>query len=162
MTDPRSSENRTRVLDPATVEGRRGTFYPPPLDAGFEGRLKRKLTAALGLQQFGVNLVTLDPAAMSSLRHWHAQEDECVYIVEGPVTLVTDAGETVLSTGMMAGFPAGARDGHHLVNRTDHTVTYLEIGSRSPEEVAEYPDVDLRAIKTDGTFRFEHKDGTPY
>ena len=41
-------------------------------------------------------------------------------------------------------------------------VAYLEIGSRSPEEVAEYPDVDLRAIKTDGTFRFEHKDGTPY
>ena len=29
-------------------------------------------------RQFGVNLVTLDPGALSSLRHWHRAEDEVV------------------------------------------------------------------------------------
>ncbi|RMG12764.1 MAG: cupin domain-containing protein [Deltaproteobacteria bacterium] len=149
------------VLDPATVEGRRGTAYPPPFDRGFEGRVKRRLTAPLGLTQFGVNLVTLEPGAYSSQRHWHAKEDEFVYVVRGPVTLVTDAGETVLETGWVAAFPAGVPDGHHLTNRGPHPVTYLEIGTRAPDEVAEYPDIDLRAVKESGTFRFTTKADKP-
>ena len=149
------------VLDPSTVEARRGTGYPPPYDAGFEGRLKRKLTERLGLTQFGVNLVTLEPGAMSSQRHWHAHEDEFVYVLQGPITLVTDQGEQQLATGMVAGFPAGVPNGHHLVNRTDRPVTYLEVGSRAETEVAEYPDIDLRAVKEGGAFRFTTKAGEP-
>ncbi len=149
------------VLDPSTVEARRGTGYPPPHDEGFEGRIKRRLTQALGLSQFGVNLVTLEPGAMSSQRHWHAKEDEFVYVVRGPITLVTDEGAQELTDGMVVGFPAGVANGHHLVNRSNGPVTYLEVGTRSPDEVAEYPDIDLRAVKEDGVFRFTTKAGTP-
>ncbi len=147
------------VLDPSRVEPRRGTGYPPPHDAGFEGRLKRRLTEALGLSQFGVNLVTLEPGAMSSHRHWHAKEDEFVYVLRGPITLVTDDGARELTDGMVAGFPAGVPNGHHLVNRSDGPVTYLEVGTRSSEEVAEYPDIDLRAVKEDGVLRYTTKAG---
>ncbi len=150
------------ALDPMTVPARRGTLYPPPYDKGFEGRVKRALTQALGLSQFGVNLVTLEPGAMSAQRHWHAEEDECIYVIRGPITLITDRGPQILVDGMMAGFPAGKPDGHHLVNEADHPVTYLEIGSRKDKEVAEYPDIDLRAVKEQGVFRFTRKDGTPY
>ncbi len=147
------------VLDPSTVEPRRGTGYPPPHDEGFEGRLKRRLTEALGLSQFGVNLVTLEPGAMSSQRHWHEKEDEFVYVVRGPITLITDDGAQELTEGMVVGFPAGVPNGHHLVNRSDRPVTYLEVGTRSSEEVAEYPDIDLRAVKENGVFRFTTKAG---
>lgn len=150
------------IDDPMSLPGRRGTIYPKPLDAGFEGRIKRVLTDALGLSQFGVNLTTLEPGAMSSLRHWHVKEDECVYILSGEATLVTDEGEKILKPGMAAGFPAGERNGHHLVNKGTEAVIYLEIGTRSPDEDATYPDADLRAEKRAGKFRFFRKNGEPY
>lgn len=151
------------VIDtPASLPGRRGTIYPKPFDAGLEGRVKRALTDALGLSQFGVNLTTLEPGAMSSQRHWHAKEDEAVYILSGEATLITDDGETVLTPGMAAGFPAGVANGHHLVNRGTVPVTYLEIGTRSADEDATYPDIDLTGVKRGGVFRFFHKSGEPY
>jgi uncharacterized cupin superfamily protein len=150
------------IRDPAGIVGRRTTIYPAPFAAGLEGRIKRPLTEALGLTQFGVNLTTLEPGAMSSLRHWHAKEDECVYLLEGELVLITDEGECVLKPGMAAGFPAGDANGHHLINRSTQPATYLEIGTRSQDEDATYPDVDLRAEKRDGRFRFLRKSGEPY
>lgn len=150
------------IHDPLRVPGRRGTIYPAPLDQGFAGREKRPLTESLGLTQFGVNLTTLEPGAQSSHRHWHVEEDEVIYVLSGEIVLITEAGEEVLTSGMAAGFPAGDRNGHHLINRGAIPATYLEIGTRSPHEDVSYPDVDLRGEKRDGTFRFFHKSGEPY
>jgi uncharacterized cupin superfamily protein len=144
------------------LPGRRGTIYPAPFASGFEARVKRALTGPLGLTQFGVNLTTLEPGGMSSLRHWHANEDECVFMLEGELVLVTDDGERVLKSGMAAGFPAGEANGHHLVNRGAAPATYLEIGTRSKDEDATYSDVDMRGEKRDGQFRFFRKSGEPY
>lgn len=150
------------IHDPMRVPARCGTIYPKPLDQGFDGRLKRALTERLGLSQFGVNLTTLEPGAQSSHRHWHENEDEFIYMLEGELVLVLMDGEHAIRPSMAVGFPAGDRNGHHLINRSPHKATYLEIGTRSPDENATYPDVDLRAEKRDGKFRFFHKDGTPY
>ncbi|EQD72130.1 Cupin 2 conserved barrel domain protein, partial [mine drainage metagenome] len=43
--------------------------------------------------QFGVNLLRLPAGSWSSQRHWHETEDEFIYVLEGEVVLVTDAGE---------------------------------------------------------------------
>jgi len=150
------------IDDPMQIPGRRGTIYPAPFAQGFEGRVKRALTEALGLTQFGVNVTTLEPGAQSSHRHWHAREDECVYLLSGELVLVTDEGERVLKPGMAAGFPAGEANGHHLVNRSAAPATYLEIGTRADDEDATYSDVDLRGEKRDGQFRFFKKSGEPY
>lgn len=150
------------ALDPADVETVVGTGYPAEHAVLCENRARKRVGDALGLNQFGVNLMTLPPGSASSQRHWHRDEDEFVYIVSGTATLVTDAGPQELGPGMMAGFPAGVPDGHHLVNNSDGPVTYLEVGTRSREDSAQYPDLDMMAVKTDGKFRFLHKDGTPY
>jgi len=73
------------------------------------------------LSQFGVNLVRLKPGAASSARHWHEQEDEFVYMIEGELVLVEDEGETIVKPGDAAGFKAGVPNGHHLLNRTTAT-----------------------------------------
>jgi uncharacterized cupin superfamily protein len=155
------SEKKSPWLDPVGVAPRRGSLYPPPFAEPVAGREKRALGDALGLTQFGVNLVTLAPGAWSSQRHWHAQEDEFIYVLEGDVTLVTDAGEQVLGPGMAAGFPAGKADGHHLINRTDKPARYLEAGTRAETEVAHYSDIDLMARKEKGRFVFTRKNGEP-
>jgi uncharacterized cupin superfamily protein len=150
------------IRDPMNVAGRRATIYPAEFAAGFDKRLKRALGDAGGLKQFGVNLTTLEPGGISALRHWHASEDEFVYILDGEVTLVTDAGEELLGAGMAATFPAGEPNGHQLVNRGTEPVTYLEIGTRAPEDIGTYPDVDLHYIKRDGRRSFLRKSGEPY
>jgi uncharacterized cupin superfamily protein len=126
-------------------------------------REKRALGDALGLTKIGVNLTTLLPGKESSMRHFHSHEDELVFVLEGEVVLRTDEDERVLVAGTCAGFPAGARNGHQLVNRCDRPARYLEISNRDPEDTAEYPDDDLTYRKqADGSAVFGHKDGRPY
>src|SRR5437899_2305721 len=127
MTDP---SNPHPILDPESVIPRKGSGYPEPFRALVAAREKRALGDPLGLTHFGVNLVRLPPGTASSQRHWHTAEDEFVFILEGEVELVTDAGARTLTAGMAAGFPAGRADGHHLVNRSGHDVLYLEVGDR--------------------------------
>lgn len=145
------------------IEGRKGAaIYPTPFQRGLEGRVKRALGNVFGLDQFGVNLVTLEPGTMSSQRHWHEREDEFIYVLEGTLTLVTDAGDTQLTAGMAAGFPAGDANGHHLINRTDMMVSYLEVGTRSDTDAVDYPDIDMKATKTDGRLTLTRKDGSSF
>jgi uncharacterized cupin superfamily protein len=83
-----------------------------------------------------------------------------VWVLEGEVVLVTDAGEEVLVAGDCVGFKAGAVDGHHIQNRRHGDALILEIGSRRPDEdIVSYPDIDLRWSAATG---YTHKDGTRY
>lgn len=150
------------ALDPAKVEGTRGSNYPEAFKPRVDGRVKQRLGNALGLKNFGVNLTTLEPGAASALRHWHLKQDEFVYVVSGELVLVTDGGEQVLTVGVCAGFPAGKADGHHLVNRSGERAVYLEVGDRTPGDGAAYPDDDLIARAVDGGWQFTRKNGTPY
>jgi len=150
------------ALDPAAVPAASGSSYPEPFRSKVAARRKQRLGDALGLKNFGVNLTTLAPGAQSALRHWHAKQDEFIFVLQGELVLVTDAGEQVLGPGMCAGFPAGRPDGHHLVNRTQAEAAYLEIGDRTPGDGADYPDDDLVAQATPQGWRFTRKDGTPY
>ncbi len=79
-------------IDLSTVPERRGSGYPPPYDEPCRGRIRRRLADAAHLSDFGVNLLVLAPGVWSSQRHWHAAEDEFVYVLQGEVVLVTNAG----------------------------------------------------------------------
>ncbi len=151
------------IIDLSQVPVSQRTGYPEPFKAAVAGRSRQRVGNAAGLTNFGVNLTTLAPGAQSALRHWHSHQDEFIYVVSGELTLVTDAGETLLTSGMMAGFPAGVADGHHLINRSDVIATYLEIGDRTPNDRAEYPDNDLLALsKPEGGYYFTHRSGQSY
>jgi uncharacterized cupin superfamily protein len=122
-------------------------------------RQRWKLGDVVGLTDFGVSLLRLPPGAWSSQRHWHTEEDEFVWVVEGEVVLVEDEGETVLRAGDCAAFKAGVPNGHHLQNRSDREAVVLEAGSRREgTDACDYPDIDMVATPQ-GAF---HRDGTPY
>jgi uncharacterized cupin superfamily protein len=150
------------VIDLAKVPVKTGSIYPEPYASMMAGRSSLRLGDAGGLTQFGVNLVTLQPGALSSLRHWHLNEDEFVMVTEGECTLVQDAGETVMRAGDCAAFPAGDPDGHHFINRTDTIARFLVVGSKAPREVATYSDIDLRVEMENGHARFTYKDETDF
>lgn len=154
---------RSLAIDARDVEGKVGTTYPAPFRKQVASRTKRILGDLFGLTNYGVNLVDLEPGVWSSQRHWHTHEDEFVYVVSGELTLVTDDGEQVLTAGMVAGFPAGSSNGHHLVNKSDSVASYLEVGNRIAEDECYYPDIDMKLVSDGkGGHIFTHRDGKPY
>ena len=156
------NDDKSLAVAAAWISPRRGSNYPHPFSEPCAGREKRALGDAFGLADYGVNRVTLPPGTWSSQRHWHSDEDELVYVLEGNPTLVTDEGRMPLAPGMCAGFQAGVANGHHLVNDTERPVVYLEIGSRRTGEDVDYSDIDMQ-IKGRGLGGgYLHKDGTPY
>ena len=150
------------IIDPNQLPSRTGSNYPDRFKSVVAGREKRRLGEATGLKNFGVNLTTLPPKSRSSLRHWHTKQDEFIYVLSGELTLITDAGESILQSGQAAGFPAGEANGHCLYNHSDEVATYLEIGDRTPDDSATYPDDDLIAIALEQGWQFTHKNGIPY
>ena len=158
MNSPKPLALRATDVAPNPVR----SLTPEPFFSLLKTRVKRQLGNAFGLKNFGVNLTTLPPGSQSALLHRHSKQDEFVYILEGRPTLMTDQGEVELSPGMCAGFPANGL-AHHLVNRTQQSVLYLEIGDRTPGDDGTYPEDDLAAtFGADGRWVFTHKDGRPY
>lgn len=156
-----SASHKPAIAAMAVAVRSKPSVYPDPFGARVAGRIKRQLGNFFGLQNFGVNLTELQPGAESALLHRHSRQDEMIYVLEGNPTLRTEEGEQILQPGMCAGFPAGGA-AHHLVNRTQTAVRFLEIGDRTPDDEGFYPEDDLVAVMENGTWVFQHKDGRRY
>jgi uncharacterized cupin superfamily protein len=139
------------------------TNYPEPFASRVDGRTKRKLGDAFGLTKFGVNLTHLVPGSVSALLHSHSEQDEFIYVLDGTPTLIVGEQEYGLVPGDCMGFKAGSEVAHQLLNRSSHSVTYIEIGDRSPGDECAYPLDDLSTRSTPGGgWEFTHKDGSSY
>jgi uncharacterized cupin superfamily protein len=147
-------------IDLAAVPERKGAGYPKPFDAPCASRTRRRLGDAGGLQDFGVNLMTLPPGGWSSQRHWHSDEDEFVYVLEGELTLVEDDGETPLKAGECAAFPKGSGNGHHL-----HEPVFRDrrlSGSRLAPAGRSHHLLGHRHEELERRWPVRAQDGTPY
>jgi uncharacterized cupin superfamily protein len=151
------------ALDPNSVEADNSSGYPQPYRGRVLPRYRRHIGDALGMRHIGVNYTRLPPGRESSMRHWHTHEDEFVYVLEGEVVLVSGAGEQLLRAGMCAGFPAGAEDGHQLINRSGADAVYLEVSNRNDADTVYYtdPEVDLVYSPPLARGRFTRRNGTP-
>jgi uncharacterized cupin superfamily protein len=154
--------NPVGLIDQSRCPIKTGSIYPEPYASEMAGRSSLRLGDAGGLTQFGANLVILAPGAKSSLRHWHRHEDEFVMVTQGELILVQDDGEHVMRPGDCAAFPAGDPNGHRFLNRTDAEARFLVVGTRSPNEVCIYSDVDLVLEMDARKPRFTYRDGTPW
>lgn len=149
-------------VDLAKVPVKTGSIYPSPYAAMMAGRSSLRLGEAGGLTQFGVNLVTLEPGALASLRHWHLKEDEFAIVLDEELCLIEDGGETPMRPGDCAAWKAGVANGHHFVNRSDRPARFLVIGSKIADEVASYADVDMKIHMNGGKPRFTYRDDTDW
>jgi uncharacterized cupin superfamily protein len=145
-------------VDLDRVETVNRTGYPAPFHEPVAGRYQQRVGKASGLTHFGANLVRLEPGAWSSQRHWHEGEDELLVMLDGQATLVEDEGRQILRRGDIVSWPAGARNGHHLINEGDEPCRFLVIGAGEQRGGA-YSDIDM-VFTADGDY--QHRDGTPY
>jgi uncharacterized cupin superfamily protein len=155
--------DQSPAVEASTAPSRtRSSSYPEPFASRMEGRIKRPLGDLFGLKNFGVNLTTIRPGALSALHHRHSRQDEFIYVIAGEPTLFIDTGETELFPGMVAGFAAGGA-AHHLENRTKRGCVILEVGDRASGDEGTYPNDDIQAMMDpDGRWHYTHKDGTLY
>ena len=149
-------------LDLSKAPVKTGSIYPAPYAAQMAGRSSIRLGDLAGLTQFGVNIVTREPGAAASLRHWHLREDEFALVLEGRLTLIEDAGETEMTPGDCAAWKAGVANGHRFVNRADVPGKFLIVGTKAAEEVATYSDVDMQIHIAGGKARFTYHDGSDW
>ena len=148
-------------IDIAKIPSQQIASYPKEYAAVISGREKQKIGEAVGLTQFGVNITRIKAGSASALRHWHEQEDEFIYMLDGELILQENDGETVLRPGDAAGFKAGSGVAHCLVNRTDRDAVYLEVGTRAASERVHYPDVDFMMERDGSGRRYFRKSGEP-
>jgi uncharacterized cupin superfamily protein len=144
------------IIDRSRATRRERSAYPGSRRARTLGCFKTMLSDQGGLTQFGVGEVELSPGSATSLMHWHEQEDEFVYVLEGEVVLVEEqGGERTLHPGDCAAFPAGKANGHTIENRSQHPARLLEVGTRyGAGERAYYTDLDMIFERTEDGIRF--------
>src|ERR1700733_6841074 len=100
-----------KKIDISVVPSESGGTIPKPFDEPCIAQSCRRLARFAGLTRFGVNVTAIEAGAWSSQRHWLSHEDEFVWVLEGELTLVTDAGEETLRAGDCAAFKSGDPDG---------------------------------------------------
>jgi uncharacterized cupin superfamily protein len=154
--------SKRTAVNAASLASKSGSGYPEPFNTIVGTSSWHALGEHFDLTQFGVNLEVIKPGDQSALRHWHTLSDEFVYVLAGAATLVTDAGESVLTAGMCVGFKAGVRDGHHFINRSAAEAQLLVLGARIPGDTAFYPDDDLAWLPTEDGKRAVRKNGQAY
>lgn len=144
--------------DAPDMPRRSGSRYPEPYNAICAARSAIRLGHASGLEDFGVNLVTVPAGSWSSQRHAHDADDEFLMMIEGELVLIEEGGRTLMRTGDFAAFPKAASGGHHLVNESNVSARFVVVGANKGD--ASYPDIDL--LYAQGEAGYRHKDGTPY
>ncbi len=75
--------HRTPIQATQIPESTAKSLYPEPFASLVKHRTRRKLGEHFGLANFGVNLTTLAPGAISALKHHHSKQDEFVYVISG-------------------------------------------------------------------------------
>jgi uncharacterized cupin superfamily protein len=149
---------RMPKVDLESLEQTNATGYPPPFDRQMAGRWQRKIGEAAGFRELGARHVVLQPGAWSSQRHWHDGEDELLVMLTGKAVVVEDEGETEVGPGDVLVWPAGVRNGHHLINRSDAPCSFVCV-SAGNNTGGGYSDIDMLFTADN---RYTHKDGTPY
>jgi uncharacterized cupin superfamily protein len=98
------------------------------------------LTEPGRLTQFGAFIHVLQPGTRSSIKHWHSNEDELVYVLEGEVTVIEGEAQALLHVGDAATFKAGHPAGHSLWNQSASPTRVLVVGTRADTVRVTYPD----------------------
>lgn len=121
-------------------------------------RTNKSLGDAVGLQNFGVHMITVEPDHYSTEYHCHHYEEECVYILSGKgIATLGEQRETV-GSGDFIGYPANGV-AHDIYNDGDAPLVCLVIGQRLPQDVADYPRLGKRLYRNSGEWNLvDHAD----
>ena len=119
-------------------------------DQGSFGSRRRLLGMATGAQKLGCGLYEIPPGRRSFPYHWHAANEEAIYVLEGEGMLRLGGREVAIRKGTYATLRAGEEGAHQVLNTSTRTLKYLCFSTMIEPEIAFYPDSDKLSLFVGG------------
>lgn len=101
---------------------------------------RKQLGAAAGGEDLGCSLYELEPGESAWPYHYHAANEEALYVLAGTGVLRADDESYMLEAGDYVAFPTGESGGHAVANDGAETLRYLVISTMREPEVVRYPE----------------------
>lgn len=76
-------------------------------------------------EKLGCSVYEVEPGKRAWPYHYHAANEEAIYVLQGAGTLRVANEEVEVSAGDYASFPSGTGHAHQLVNTSDSVLRYL-------------------------------------
>ncbi|QLH83921.1 cupin domain-containing protein [Halosimplex pelagicum] len=109
-------------------------------------RFRRKqLGIAAGGEELGTSLYELEPGERAWPRHYHAGNEEAIYVLGGELTLYLERGadeddgevsEHVLEPGDYVALPSGPDHAHEVEARGDETARFLVVSTMNEPDLS--------------------------
>lgn len=110
------------------------------VDRGNARYRRKQLGAADGGDELGTSLYELPPGGASFPYHYHAGNEEAIYVLAGAGTLRLDGEERALEPGDYVALPAGESSAHRMRNDGEDPLRYLMVSTMNEPDVLGYPD----------------------
>lgn len=110
------------------------------LDEGEMTLRRKKLGEAAGGDRLGCSLYELPAGERSWPYHYHTENEESLYVLDGRGRLRLGGESVPLSAGDYVALPADETGAHRVVNDSDRSLRYLMTSTMDDPEVTVYPD----------------------
>ncbi|WP_416840337.1 cupin domain-containing protein [Haloferax sp. DFSO52] len=110
---------------------------------GVEGSFRQKqLGVAAGSDKLGCSLYELPPGAQPWSYHYHAANEEALYVLSGTGTLRLGGETYTIRAGDYVPCPTDESGAHCLVNDSEETLRYLAFSTMREPDVTVHPDIE--------------------
>lgn len=113
---------------------------PKTTEHGSHRFVRRQLGAPAGAKQLGCSHMELAPGERSWPRHWHAANEEAIYVLEGTGSARIGEASVPIRAGDYVALPVGPAHAHQIVNDGDAPLRYLCFSTMLPTDIGVYPD----------------------
>ncbi|ELZ25472.1 cupin 2 barrel domain-containing protein [Halosimplex carlsbadense 2-9-1] len=124
-----------------------------------ERRFRRKRLGAAGGEELGTSLYELEPGKRTWPRHYHAGNEEAIYVLGGELTLYLErvadgedgeVSEHVLEPGDYAALPNGPDHAHEVEAGGDETARFLVISTMNEPDLSVLVERDVAMLFAGG------------
>lgn len=110
------------------------------------GMRRKQLGGHVDGEKLGCGLYELPSGERSWPYHYHAANEEALYVLAGEGTLRGPDGDHDLSAGDFVSLPTGESGGHRVVNDSEGVLRYLAVSTMEDPDVTVYPDADTFGV----------------
>lgn len=100
----------------------------------------KRLGREAGADRLGCTLEEIQPGGRPASYHYHAANEEAMYVLNGEGTLRTPSGTTGIESGDYVSFPIGESGAHAVENTSDEPLRCLFFSTMHEPDVVIYPD----------------------
>lgn len=118
----------------------------PPTGTDDDGSRWTRVARAAGARRLGCTLEEIAPGGSPTRYHYHAGNEEALFVLSGTGTLRTPTGRRPIRAGDYAAFPTGEAGGHTVENTGNEVLRCLFFSTMNDPDVVVYPDENTMAV----------------